>query len=100
MFARREYLDSAQAAFDAQTDPEVIEGLRARGEETLEDFCERLADLKSELAQEVPDDIDLPKPVVPLAVEQEAGEVEPMFTTKDDWSTATQKLKAVKNYRD
>ena len=61
---------------------------------------ERILGWQDEMACEVPEDIDLPKPEVPQGVEQEPPTVEPMFSTEDDWATATIKLKEVKNYVD
>ena len=50
-------------------------------------------------ASEVPEDIELPElPDVPQAVEQDPPKSDPMFSTDDDWETATIKLMKVKNY--
>ncbi len=98
--ARAEYRALAQERFEEQVDQDTLDQIRSQGEELLDDFREKISELQDEMACEVPDDIDLPKPEVPQGVEQEPPTVEPMFSTEDDWATATIKLKEVKNYVD
>ncbi len=98
--ARLEFRELAQKRFDEQVDQGVLDQLRSRGEEVLEDFREKLSELQGETACELPDDIELPDPEVPQAVEHAPPECDPIFSTDDDWKTATIKLKEVKNYVD
>jgi hypothetical protein len=95
--AEADWLAEAQAAIDAQVDPEVLAALRTEAAEQLSQVESRLADINERLRLAADrftlPEIEVPEPEIDEDVTRQA-----LVSFEDDWTTATQALIARKQY--
>jgi hypothetical protein len=95
--AEADWLAEAQAAIDAQVDPEVLAALRAEATEQLSQLESTIADINERLRLAA-DRFTLPVIDVPGPVIDEDTARRALVSFDDDWMTATRALIARKQY--
>jgi len=95
--AESEWLDEAQAAIDAQLNPEIMAAVRAQAETKLSELRSVIDDLNEQL-NIATDDFTLPEIEVPEPEIDEASERLALVSFDDDFVTATRALIERKRY--
>ena len=95
--ARDVWMQEAQAAIDAQVDPEILAGLRTEAAERLAELASVIADINERLRLAA-DSFRLPPLEVPQAEIDEETERYALVSFEDNWVKATRALIARKRY--
>jgi hypothetical protein len=95
--AKAAWVEEAQAAIDAQTDPEVLAAVRAEATTRLAELESVIADLNEQLDLAT-DGFDLPPIEVPQPEIDEDVERQALVSLDDNWVAATRALIARKRY--